>query len=84
MTDSLDTAMRRAVEALKDWPERTVRLFHHNDADGLSAGAIAETFGYHQLSHWLGLAGLIPTAAAGWAMAGDAGVRRWRRASARR
>ncbi len=40
MTDLLDNAMGWAIEALKNWPARTVRLFHHNDADGLSAGAI--------------------------------------------
>lgn len=40
MTDALDRAMAQAIEALKHWPARTARLFHHNDADGLSSGAI--------------------------------------------
>ncbi len=40
MADSLDRAMERAIVALQRWPARTVRLFHHNDADGLSSGAI--------------------------------------------
>ncbi len=40
MTNSLDNAMGQAIEALHNWPARTVRVFHHNDADGLSAGAI--------------------------------------------
>jgi hypothetical protein len=38
--DALDAAMAQAIEALDRWPARTARLFHHNDADGLSAGAI--------------------------------------------
>ncbi len=40
MTEMLDNAMARAVEALRRWPSRSVRLFHHNDADGLSSAAI--------------------------------------------
>lgn len=40
MTDALDLAMAQAIEALKHWPAGTARLFHHNDADGLSSGAI--------------------------------------------
>ncbi len=40
MADSLDRAMGRAIDALRSWPARRVRLFHHNDADGLSSGAI--------------------------------------------
>jgi len=35
-----DQAMDRAIQALAKWPSRTARVFHHNDADGLSSGAI--------------------------------------------
>jgi hypothetical protein len=40
MTEMLDKAMARAVEALRRHPSRAVKLFHHNDADGLSSAAI--------------------------------------------
>ena len=40
MPDRLFKAMRKAVEAVKSWPERSVQLFHHNDSDGLTSGAI--------------------------------------------
>ena len=40
VTETLDKAMGRAIEALRHWPARIARLFHHNDADGLSSGAI--------------------------------------------
>jgi hypothetical protein len=33
-------AVERAIRELKQWPEKTVQLFHHNDSDGLSSGAI--------------------------------------------
>ncbi|HEX8993169.1 MAG TPA: hypothetical protein VF784_15915 [Anaerolineales bacterium] len=33
-------AMRSAIRELREWPDRTVQLFHHNDSDGLSSGAI--------------------------------------------
>lgn len=36
----LINAMEEAVEKIKQWPEKTVRLFHHNDSDGLTSGAI--------------------------------------------
>ena len=49
MTDLLDNAMARAIDALRRWPVRSARLFHHNDADGLSCAAI--------LSRALGRAG---------------------------
>lgn len=32
--------LRRGCEALRAWPEDTVHVFHHNDSDGLSSGAI--------------------------------------------
>ncbi|MDJ0803971.1 MAG: hypothetical protein QNI97_13935 [Desulfobacterales bacterium] len=40
MPNLLDRAMAHAIDALHCWPARTVRLCHHNDADGLSSGAI--------------------------------------------
>jgi single-stranded-DNA-specific exonuclease len=40
VTDALDRAMAQAIKALNHWPARTAQLFHHNDADGLSSGAI--------------------------------------------
>lgn len=33
-------AMENAIKALEKWPNNRVHLFHHNDADGLSSGAI--------------------------------------------
>jgi single-stranded-DNA-specific exonuclease len=38
--DSLQCAMQRAIGELRDWPDKTVQVFHHNDSDGLSSGAI--------------------------------------------
>jgi len=40
MLNTLADAMRQAIQELKQWPEKTVQLFHHNDSDGLSSGAI--------------------------------------------
>jgi single-stranded-DNA-specific exonuclease len=33
-------ALDHAIREIYLWPERTVQVFHHNDADGLSSGAI--------------------------------------------
>jgi len=33
-------AMKRAIQEVNNWPEKTVQIFHHNDSDGLSSGAI--------------------------------------------
>jgi single-stranded-DNA-specific exonuclease len=33
-------AMEHAIREVKQWPEKTVQVFHHNDADGLCSGAI--------------------------------------------
>jgi len=33
-------AMERAIREVKRWPVKTVQVFHHNDADGLTSGAI--------------------------------------------
>ena len=43
MIDDLEEAMGRAIGEMRAWPERTVRLFHHNDSDGLSSAAILTT-----------------------------------------
>ncbi len=40
MGNRLIEAMESAIREVKKWPERTVQIFHHNDADGLSSGAI--------------------------------------------
>jgi hypothetical protein len=40
MSSQLIEAMERAIHEVKQWPEETVQIFHHNDADGLSSGAI--------------------------------------------
>jgi len=34
------SAMQRAIEAMNRWPQQTVQILHHNDADGLSSGAV--------------------------------------------
>jgi hypothetical protein len=33
-------AMEQAIREVKQWPEKTVQVFHHNDSDGLCSGAI--------------------------------------------
>jgi len=33
-------ALQRAIAAVERWPAGTVRIIHHNDADGLSSGAL--------------------------------------------
>ncbi len=40
MYDDLIRAMETAVIELDQWPSKTVFIFHHNDSDGLSSGAI--------------------------------------------
>lgn len=32
--------MEHAIQELKQWPEKSVQVFHHNDSDGLTSGAI--------------------------------------------
>lgn len=32
--------MKQAILEVKHWPQKTVQIFHHNDSDGLSSGAI--------------------------------------------
>ncbi len=38
MVDNLINAMEHAIQEVKQWPEKTVQVFHHNDSDGLSFG----------------------------------------------
>ncbi len=40
MHNSFIDAMENAIREVKQWPEKTVHVFHHNDSDGLSSGAI--------------------------------------------
>jgi acylphosphatase len=32
--------MQKAIEEVRQWPKKEVQIFHHNDSDGLSSGAI--------------------------------------------
>ena len=43
MKETLLTAMGNAVDEVKKWPQKEVRIFHHNDSDGLTSGAILTT-----------------------------------------
>jgi hypothetical protein len=40
MVDQWYAAMEQAIRELRAWPDKTVQLFHHNDSDGLSSGAV--------------------------------------------
>ena len=40
MFNELIKAMKKAIQALREWPETAVQIFHHNDSDGLCSGAI--------------------------------------------
>lgn len=40
MCSGIIEAMERAIEEVRQWPEKAVQIFHHNDADGLTSGAI--------------------------------------------
>ncbi|MCD6577369.1 MAG: DHH family phosphoesterase [Anaerolineaceae bacterium] len=40
MLNNLISAMKIAIREVKQWPEKTIQVFHHNDADGLCSGAI--------------------------------------------
>ncbi|MGA7193327.1 MAG: DHH family phosphoesterase [Anaerolineales bacterium] len=40
MLDTLIDAMEKAIREVKQWPEKSVQVFHHNDSDGLTSGAI--------------------------------------------
>lgn len=43
MLDDLINAMEKALQELKQRTDKTIQLFHHNDSDGLSSGAILTT-----------------------------------------
>ena len=38
--NALIDAMEHAIREVKQWSEKTVQVFHHNDSDGLTSGAI--------------------------------------------
>ena len=38
--NNLTDAMEHSIREIKRWPEKVVQIFHHNDSDGLSSGAI--------------------------------------------
>ncbi len=40
MPKQLIDAMEKAISEVKQWPDRSIQLFHHNDSDGLTSGAI--------------------------------------------
>lgn len=40
MLNIIIDAMEHAIREVKQWPEKTVQVFHHNDSDGLCSGAI--------------------------------------------
>lgn len=40
MFDKLIEDMKKAIQALRQWPQKEIQIFHHNDSDGLSSGAI--------------------------------------------
>jgi len=40
MLNQLIEAMAQAISEIRRWPEKAVQIFHHNDTDGLSSGAI--------------------------------------------
>ena len=40
MREKLINDMERAIEEVQQWPRKEVQVFHHNDSDGLSSGAI--------------------------------------------
>ena len=42
MVDILVEAMSRAIGEMRKWPEKSIQVFHHNDSDGLTSGAILE------------------------------------------
>jgi single-stranded-DNA-specific exonuclease len=40
MLNTLIDAMDQAIREVKQWPDKSVQIFHHNDSDGLTSGAI--------------------------------------------
>jgi len=43
LKEALLAAMENAVQEVKKWPQKEVQIFHHNDSDGLTSGAILTT-----------------------------------------
>ncbi|MGD2097527.1 MAG: hypothetical protein PVG35_08105 [Desulfobacterales bacterium] len=43
MKAELLAAMENAARQVRQWPQKHVRVFHHNDSDGLTSGAILTT-----------------------------------------
>jgi hypothetical protein len=43
LREALITAMGTAVDEVRNWPQKEVQIFHHNDSDGLTSGAILTT-----------------------------------------
>jgi hypothetical protein len=43
LREALITAMGNAVDEVRNWPQKEVQIFHHNDSDGLTSGAILTT-----------------------------------------
>src|SRR5512136_1077694 len=40
MLNTLIDTMENAIRQVKNWPEKIIQVFHHNDSDGLTSGAI--------------------------------------------
>lgn len=40
MPDRLIQAMENAAKEVNRWPHKSIQLFHHNDSDGLTSGAV--------------------------------------------
>ena len=40
MNEELRKRMQQAISAINNWPSNLINLFHHNDTDGLTSGAI--------------------------------------------
>ena len=43
LKEALITAMGNAVDEVRNWPQKEAQIFHHNDSDGLTSGAILTT-----------------------------------------
>ena len=43
MKEQLLKAMENSAREVKQWPQKEVQIFHHNDSDGLTSGAILTT-----------------------------------------
>jgi len=40
LREQLHKAMKNSVREVSQWPLKEVQIFHHNDSDGLTSGAI--------------------------------------------